>query len=597
MPDTSLESVDRASLRKELLAQIAAEQQLAWSEELAADSKLRTKRLNHDVTEPDIVQTWKNLAPAPAPQPPGTAQILQAEARNELGDAELLQDLAQDFVFDHGAQSWMRFNGVIWTRDVLADARRLPMVQLADLYEMAAAKMISELEDIKAASEARLTKLKSDLDEASNAGDGATIAALKAVITQEEAKAQKIKGAKNTQTKRLAERAKRLRGKTRATAVLEVAAAGEGSLGISGEEWETHPLLFACSNGVVDLETGRLMPSSHKLYLKKASPYPYIGLTASTGWWEDHLAKVFCGNEILIDYFERVIGYSVTGLRVNKDIWVAYGPQADNGKSATFNTIKTVVGDYATTIKVDMLLDDGKADKGPDPDLMVIDGLRLGLASEAGGRARFSIERIKAVTGGDDVRARGLYTDSRIIKSYAKLWLHTNTIPQLSGYDPGFQLRLKIVPFLARFTMRPQDVDESQHIYRAIDQAAFAEIKKREAPYILAWVLRCARKFLANPHYTTPDMVNQYTQTYFEEEDLVGQFITCCCTEDPAAKTQAKNLYSAFKKFCIDEQGIAEKNVKSAVTFGRDMAKRYERRTSNVIYYNGISLKPYWMPG
>ena len=252
-----------------------------------------------------------------------------------------------------------------------------------------------------------------------------------------------------------------------------------------------------------------------------------------------------------------------------------------------------MVGDYATTIKVDVLLDDGRDGKGPDPDMMVLDGLRMGLASEAGEKARFSIEKIKAITGGDDVRARGMYMDSKIIQSKVKLWLHTNTIPKLTGYDPGFQLRLKVIPFMAKFT-RQEEADPKRFIYPAMDQQEARIIQQREGPAIFAWVLRCAWKFLRNTHYSTPSSVSQFTKEYFDEQDLLKQFLDACCNEAPDEETQAKYLYAAFKKYCMEELGTPESRLMSLTRFGTELQKRYRRISRNRIYYSGLTLKSEW---
>ena len=512
MTDTQVTARD--ALRAEILAEVAAEQAEAWAAERASEDKLKVKRLDHGRELPDTVALWNNLPPEKDPPRPGLGDVLGYEYRNELGDAELYQRMqAGKYALDHSVGkngTWMEYDGVVWKVDAVAHARRLAMTTLPEVYESAATYLKGEYDTAREKYERQLDEVKRELDtaQADEDPDVYTVQTLRdkqKVLEREFSVYEKDSSSKR---KRLRDRARALRTNMRATNVLKTASSGKSSLGLDGDGWDKYPNLFAVANGVVDLETGRLIRSRSGLYLQKSSPYPYIGLSALSRWWDDHLGKVFCYNYELIDYFEWSMGYSITGIRHNKDIWVAYGPQADNGKSATFNTIKDVVGGYATTIKVDLLLDDGMPNKGPDPDIMVINALRLGLASEAGEKAKF-IERIKAITGGDDVRARGLYTDSKVIDSFVKLWLHTNSIPNMSGYDPGFKLRLKIVPFSARFTTREDEVCPERNVYRAMNQNAFKMLQKQEAPYVLAWLLRCARKFYMNPDYKPPQCVTQ----------------------------------------------------------------------------------------
>lgn len=584
----------RAKLREVILAQVEEERRMTWQKELEQDAKFKNPRLNHELETPHRFALWKNMAPekpAPAPEVP---DMLRYEDHNEQGDGELLQTRqAGQFVFDHTIQKWMHFNGVIWEEDSIAQAEKLPMDELAKLYDAAADKLAEQLADEQIKAEAKLAQLEAEQDAARQNREDEKLVSLGWELDKAKKELARLTGTLGAKKKRLQERARKLRGRTRAMNVLKVASTGKGSLGISGKEWEQHPLLMACADGLVDLETGRLFRSTPGHYLRKASPMPYVGLGTYSNWWESHLRKIFCGDEELVTYFEHIVGYSVTGERYNKDIWVAYGPQADNGKSFTFNTIKSVVGDYATTIKVDVLLDDGRDGKGPDPDMMVLDGLRMGLASEAGEKARFSIEKIKAITGGDDVRARGMYMDSKIIQSKVKLWLHTNTIPKLTGYDPGFQLRLKVIPFMAKFT-RQEEADPKRFIYPAMDQQEARIIQQREGPAIFAWVLRCAWKFLRNTHYSTPSSVSQFTKEYFDEQDLLKQFLDACCNEAPDEETQAKYLYAAFKKYCMEELGTPESRLMSLTRFGTELQKRYRRISRNRIYYSGLTLKSEW---
>ena len=588
-------TTDRRQLRDEIMEQVKQEMALAWQDELEHDAKLRKPRLDHTIETPEPFATWLNMAPEPEQPLPGLTEVLAFEQRNELGDAEMFQALHEGkHVFDHAAKKWMDYDGVVWRPDSVANAKRLAMTSIPEVYENALRELKGQLEDEQAKADTKLGKLRNELADAEQQENKDLSGMLKDRMRQAEKEFAAVSGTLGKKREALVKRVKSLRGNNRAVSVLEVARAGKGSLGVSGDEWETHPTLFAVANGVVDLETGKLFPSRPDLYLQNASPFPYLGLYAHSAWWDDHLRKVFCGDERLISYFEWAVGCSVTGYRFNKDIWVAYGPQANNGKSATFNTIKDVMGGYATTIKVDLLLDDGMASRGPDPDLMVIDGLRLGIASEAGKKAKFSIERIKGITGGDDVRARGLFADSKIIKSMVKLWLHTNSIPKMSGYDPGFMLRLKVVPFMARFTERPQEVDPEKHVYQAMDESAFRQVQKKEFPYVLSWILRCARKFFRNPRYELPEVVKRFTTDYFDDQDTIGQFINACCVLTDDAKTQAKDLYNAFRKYCSEELSYKEDHIMSQRSFGTDLKNRFKRHESNVAYYLGIALKPEW---
>lgn len=575
--------------------QIQQEVRFCHREELQKDLKLREDRrkLDHGRKEPELLCLWQNSFQNEGLKKISPYEAISYQARNELGDAELLIELFKGkYVYDHQAKKWFVWNGVRFVEDKTDSIARVPMNELAVIYENALYEFnesnAKELEECHKELKELSAKAEQEEDEEEREK-------LKAEAEKIEAKIKKISAKGKKATKNLGDRANQLRTLTRSQKVVSTASKGENSLGITGEEWDQHPTLFVAQNGVIDLETGRLLKPSYEQYLKKGSNVPYAGLLAYSDFWDKHLQRVFCQHQELIEYFEYCIGASVTGLRTNKDIWCAYGPEANNGKSSTFNPILKIIGDYGTTIKVDLLLDETiKGSKGPDVDMMVIDGLRMGVASEAGDKARFSSEKIKAITGGDEIRARGMFENSRIIQSTTKLWLHTNTIPKISSYDPGFMLRLKVIPFLAKFTADLGEVDEKKNIYPAKNQEEFKRQIKEEEPYILSWIIRCARKYLLNQNFKVPELVKSYTANYFIDNDLVGQFLAQCTVPNETNQlgVQVKTLYEKFSAYCREEHGIQERNIKTMKSFSKEVENHgHKKYVSNKSYFTDLQLK------
>lgn len=582
-------------MKGKLDKQISEEILFCWNEELQKDLKFREdkRKLDHGKKLPELLVLWENNVKKEVLKKISPYDALKFQARNELGDAELLIEVFKGkYVYDHQAKKWFVWNGVRFIEDKTDSIARVPMNELAVIYEQALYELnesnAKELEDCSKEQKELSSKIEQEEDEEEKEK-------LRTEYEKIEAKIKKILAKGKKATKNLGDRANQLRTLTRSQKVVSTASKGANSLGITGEEWEQEPTLFVAANGVIDLETGKLLQPRYEQYLKKGSSVPYMGLLAFSDFWDEHLQRVFCQNQELIDYFEYCIGASVTGLRTNKDIWCAYGPEANNGKSSTFNPILKIIGDYGTTIKVDLLLDETiKGSKGPDVDMMVIDGLRMGVASEAGDKARFSSEKIKAITGGDEIRARGMFENSRIIQSTTKLWLHTNTIPKISSYDPGFMLRLKVIPFLAKFTSDLELLDERKHIYAAKNQEEFKRLIKEHEPYILSWVIRCARKYLLNQNYKTPELVKSYTATYFEDNDLIGQFLKERTEPNDMNNNgiQVKDLYDKFMEYCKDEHGIQERSIKSMKSFVKEVENHgHKKKVLNKSYFTDLKLK------
>ena len=270
-------------LRAYLAVQVEAERHAAWCEAIPHNSRLDADRPG----PAPILEPWKNFKQeAQEIQKPSAKEVFAAIDRNEAGDAELFQRLhGHEYLFDHSVGIWRAFDGVLWGEDQLKESQRA-VVAMADVYELTGIerkRYWDELAEAKkvllgAAEDACLRAKSEDapLEEQEK---------LKAVKTglADEYAALRKKGAAAKKTTE--DRARALRGVRRSGDVLRMATLGKYSLGRTGAEFDQHPTLLPCANGVIDLETGRLLKPDPKLYMTKGSPFPYLGLHAHSALW------------------------------------------------------------------------------------------------------------------------------------------------------------------------------------------------------------------------------------------------------------------------------------------------------------------------
>lgn len=494
----------------------------------------------------------------------GKKRLLTALHRNFLGDAELYQEACGDrFVFDHTLRIWYRFRGHCFKEDKVNEAHRA-LLELAEHYDDLAVKRRKEI-----------AKENPGYEELPMAAQNRMFAEPKA----------------------LADRAKALRGaRNRREDVFAAATAGDGSMGIDGEGWNADPTLLACANGVVDLETGKLQPGTREMLINKSSPAEFHGLHVEAPTWTDGLWKAFCHDAEMVDYFERLVGYAATGLVLEKGFYCLHGPSADNAKSTIMSTIQAVLGEYAGSIPVRAMLENDKK-SGPEPEMVKVRDLRMIVTSEAPDGGKFSMDTLKLLTGSDVISARTLFKDLVEFKSIAKLFLHTNVIPDVRGHDPAFFNRLRIIPFEARF-VGPEDVhlvDPSRHIYPAIAPSVFESMLRREWPGILAWIARCAKRFIHDGDLTPPARVRFETDDYRDDQDIVGQWFDVALELGPDHMEQAQDLYFSFVKWCRKERSISRPYIKSQKVVARDLMRRLKRdKSGNVVKYYGARILSQW---
>ena len=256
-------------------------------------------------------------------------EILHALGRGEDGDAELfIKSHRGRFCYDHADRRWYEFTGHFWKLDRTEKA----LAAVSDVIElfMRRRQATSELKH-KATVEARK-------DDADRHGE-----------------------LENETLKRIG----KLHGRQRKENVLTLAAAGDGSLGITGLEWDADPWVIGCPNGVVDLKTGELRQGRPADYIKTVANAEWTGIDTPCPAWERFLVEVFNGDTEIITYIQTLFGYGLIGDTPLHIIPILWG-RGRNGKGTLLEIVKHILGPYAFKAEAEMLLDQ-KSAKAPMP--------------------------------------------------------------------------------------------------------------------------------------------------------------------------------------------------------------------------------------
>jgi putative DNA primase/helicase len=127
---------------------------------------------------------------------------------------------------------------------------------------------------------------------------------------------------------------------------------------ITPSQLDCDPFLFNCENGTLDLRRGELREHGPGDLITKLAPVSY-DCHATCSAWFSFLDRVFGGDLALIDFMQKVIGYSLTGGVTEKALFVLHGG-GDNGKTTLVEAVRNVMGDYAGVIDIDALMQNGR---------------------------------------------------------------------------------------------------------------------------------------------------------------------------------------------------------------------------------------------
>lgn len=364
--------------------------------------------------------------------------------------------------------------------------------------------------------------------------------------------------------------------------VIYLSAAGENSLGISGNEWNQNPYLIVCPNGVIDFEKGEFRPGRPEDYIKTPCPTEWLGEDHPAPRWCKFLEEVFGCDSELIAYVKRLLGYGIIGLVIHHILIILWGT-GRNGKGTLLEILYHVLGPLVGPIQAELLLEqkNPRSSAAPSPDIMALQGKRIIWASETDEGRKINAGKLKWMTGGDTLTGREPYGKREVaFKPSHLLFLLTNFKPRVKSNDFAIWDRIHLIPFRFSFVEEPK---EPHH--RKIDHNLLEDLKQ-EAPGILAWLVQGFNEWRERG-LKPPPAVLQAVEQYKEEEDVVGLFIRDCCVIAPGTTAKGQELYDAYKSWCEREGRKPLWQVK----FGEQLKSKFKWKKEGVVVYFGIGLR------
>lgn len=337
---------------------------------------------------------------------------------------------------------------------------------------------------------------------------------------------------------------------------------------VTADIWDSNKWLLGTPSGTLNLKDRKILSPDPTAYITRLT-----GVAPQAGTperWLDFLNQATGNDADMIAFLQRMCGYLLTGDTSEHALFFIYGP-GGNGKSVFLNILQHILGDYAETAAMDTFTA-SMASKHPT-DLAMLKGARGVFASETEAGSSWAEARIKSLTGGDRITARFMRQDFFTYAPEFKLLIVGNHAPSIKNVDEALRRRFNIIPF-TRKPDRPDPMLEDK--------------LRAEAGKILWWMMVGCREW-QEKGLGRPAAIVEATDTYFAEQDVMGQWISECTRPIDSFTDTATELFASWADFA-KANGEQPGTIRQ---FSMDMEKRGYRRkkTRDGRFFVGIQVK------
>ena len=306
-------------------------------------------------------------------------------------------------------------------------------------------------------------------------------------------------------------------------------------LNIDIDALDSNPLSLNTPGGEVDLSTGEVLVHDPKHYITHMTKVTPSDEGAET--WREFLIQIACGDEPVAEFLQQFAGMAAIGKVYEERLVVAVG-SGGNGKSTFFNAIQDVLGDYAGTIRSELMI--ASNDSGKKFEFANLRGKRFIIAEELAEGKQLDTAAVKQLCSTGDINAQFKGKDVFTFKPSHSTVLCTNHMPSIKTVDDGTWDRLIVVPFKGRF--RNQKTEIKNYGAYLVEHCGGA---------ILSWIIEGAQKYVRNEYkLVIPEEIQAAINAYKEDSDWAADFFNESLVFGADNSAMGSELYDAYKKYC-----------------------------------------------
>jgi len=328
-------------------------------------------------------------------------------------------------------------------------------------------------------------------------------------------------------------------------------------------EPEKNPDLIPVANGIYNRKKHTLEPFSPKHVFTSKVTTKWVQNPEKPSWdvdeWLDTIAN---GDKDVVTLLWQVIAECLNGNYTRKRFFMIVG-NGNNGKGTFQELLKNLIGEN----NVSALSMEQIGEKFSPAQLI---GKTLNIGDDVESSTLPNVKNLLSITTGDSIMIEGKGKDGYSVALTTGMLFSANKVPKATNKTNGLYRRMCIIPFLADFNGKVEDVTIRDE-----------KIKRDD---VLEYVLYKALA-LDFKEFIEPAITLQYKLEYMKDNDTIFEFYSDEWATSPMSEIDripTKYVYNRYEKFC-EEGGNKPDTLRTFTTSMMQFAKdTHEKKSSRI---------------
>lgn len=292
------------------------------------------------------------------------------------------------------------------------------------------------------------------------------------------------------------------------------------------------PHLVAVKNGILDLETWKLLPFDPNIIIKNKIPVNYVK-GAYYDVTDKTLDRIACYDKSLRKVLEEIFGYILLRRNELGKTFILTGG-GSNGKSSFLHMVRKMTGEENTS-SLD-LKELNQRFKTAE-----LFGKLANIGDDISGEYIKDNAEFKKLTTGETINVERKGRDPFDFSNYAKLIFSANRVPRINDTSDGLMRRLLMIPFNAKFTVEDDDFDPFIQDKLVSDESM---------EYVLQLAISGLKRLLKNRKFSPSKTIEKETKQYEEQNNPIIGFLK---EMEPKLENEVvADVHRIYQVWCAD---------------------------------------------